>query len=320
VIPNPLFSLAPAATVDEGNNWINITWGPLSLINPVTSTSTASVFLGNYSPSSSSPNVNATVCNSGSSVANGCTETIGASGVTTITLPKTDFFGNSRPDTGNTTHADIGAVELQQAVVVPPAPTLTGISPASGVRGTTVAVTLTGTNLTGGTLNVAGTAGLTCTIVGTPTATTVNASCVTARTVTLGPRTLTVTTAGGTSNPETYTVTGATLGFSTVTPTLVNGSGATHSGTITVTNTATGGNAGPYTFTATPTVTKLFGPGTFSITGGTCANGSVVNPGSTCTIVVQYAPGGSTASASATVSVTGTGTVLATTPDLIAAN
>src|SRR6202030_4721544 len=32
--PNPLFSLTPAATVDEGNNWVNMAWGPLSMSNP----------------------------------------------------------------------------------------------------------------------------------------------------------------------------------------------------------------------------------------------------------------------------------------------
>jgi hypothetical protein len=56
--------------------------------------------------------------------------------------------------------------------------TLTSIAPSSGVRGTTVPVTLTGTNLGGATaVNVAGN-GVTCAIVTpAPTATTVNASC-----------------------------------------------------------------------------------------------------------------------------------------------
>jgi len=30
-VPNPIFNLTPAATVDEGNNWINIAWGPLAM-------------------------------------------------------------------------------------------------------------------------------------------------------------------------------------------------------------------------------------------------------------------------------------------------
>ena len=33
-VPNPIFNLTPAATVDEGNNWVNIAWGPLSMTNP----------------------------------------------------------------------------------------------------------------------------------------------------------------------------------------------------------------------------------------------------------------------------------------------
>src|SRR5437764_8710635 len=33
-VPNPIFNLTPAATVDEGNNWVNLSWGPLSMSNP----------------------------------------------------------------------------------------------------------------------------------------------------------------------------------------------------------------------------------------------------------------------------------------------
>ena len=46
----PAFTLAPAATVDEGNNWINMFYGPLSLSNPTLYT-TAGIGLpplGNY--------------------------------------------------------------------------------------------------------------------------------------------------------------------------------------------------------------------------------------------------------------------------------
>ncbi|HEY6095068.1 MAG TPA: Ig-like domain-containing protein [Gallionellaceae bacterium] len=42
--PNPIFNLTPAATVDEGNNWINMAYGPLSATHPVTGS-----ILGNYS-------------------------------------------------------------------------------------------------------------------------------------------------------------------------------------------------------------------------------------------------------------------------------
>ncbi len=52
-VPNPIFNLTPAATVDEGNNWINISWGPLALTNPVTNAA-----LGNYAPAAGSPVIN----------------------------------------------------------------------------------------------------------------------------------------------------------------------------------------------------------------------------------------------------------------------
>lgn len=46
----PLFTLNPAATVDEGNNWINLFYGPLSLSNAssYTAPGTALTPLGNY--------------------------------------------------------------------------------------------------------------------------------------------------------------------------------------------------------------------------------------------------------------------------------
>jgi hypothetical protein len=49
----PLFTLNPAATVDEGNNWINMFWGPLSLSNAskYTAAGTALTPLGNYNHS-----------------------------------------------------------------------------------------------------------------------------------------------------------------------------------------------------------------------------------------------------------------------------
>src|SRR5262249_27582919 len=49
-VPNPVFNLTPAATVDEGNNWINLSWGPLAETNPVTGAT-----LGNYALATGSP-------------------------------------------------------------------------------------------------------------------------------------------------------------------------------------------------------------------------------------------------------------------------
>jgi hypothetical protein len=96
-VPNPLFNLTPVATVDEGNNWINLRWGPLSLLNPVTN-----AVLGDYRLSAS---LDSTVA--GVPVAQA--------------HPSVDFFGNLRPEPGDTTKFDPGAVEFGST---PPVATL----------------------------------------------------------------------------------------------------------------------------------------------------------------------------------------------------
>ena len=390
--PNPVFTLTPSATVDEGNNWINVSWGPLALSNDSVTGGTNGNYgggnpFGNYALFGNSPAVDFIPV--------------------AQTHPSTDFFGNPRPDPSNTTKFDIGAIEFQNTGLS--VPTLTSISPSSGGQHSTVTVTLTGTNLAGATAINGLPSGVTYTITGT-TATTVTATFTIATTAGKVTYNLSVTAPGGTSNTVTFTVVGPTL--TGITPTsgargasvpvtitgvdlfgatavnisgtlvtasniVVNAAGTsltatfninpgaspsarsvtvtapqgttpnavtftvnaasvtfsnpvpaltstpanttTKVGTITVSNPA---GANPtYTLTATPSVTLLTGTGTFSITGGTCATGRVVSPGTTCTIVVQYVTNGSTASSTANVGITasspgGTGTLL----DSIAAN
>ena len=465
-VPNPIFSLTPSATVDEGNNWINLSWGPLALTNPLNNTN-----LANYALATNSPAIDYIPTSEGLPPG--------------VVVPNVDFFGNPRPDAKGTS-IDIGAVEFQGAsvpaptltsiapnsgfqgsvvhvtltgtnltgasaiIIVPPAgitvsaltvvnattvtatftiannangtqravsittpggtsgtvaftvtnpfvtsispntgvrgttvpvtvtgggltgstgfgglgtitvqagtfhvvsdttvtaslvipanavtgvrnisvatpagatsttvaftvtgPTLTSIAPTAGVRGTTVPVTLTGTNLTGATLVTFSGSNVACTGI-TSTATTVKANCAIAAGAASGGRTVTVSTPIGTTNTEAFTVLGANLTISAPAPSLVTGTTTTHTGTITVSN-AAGTNAGAFTFTAVPTVTKVGTPGgTFSIAaGGTCVSGHVVNPGANCTIIVQYAPSGTT-TAAGNVTVTGTGIGTAT--------
>ena len=193
--------------------------------------------------------------------------------------------------------------------------TLTSISPTSGERGTTVPVTLTGNNLQGATAVTMNGTGVTCTITGTPTATTVNANCVITAGATLSARNVTVTTPiSAATLTGAFQVTGATLAISAPLPALnpTPANTATETSTITVSNTASGASAGAFTFTS-DAITKVgTAGGTFSIiTGGTCVSGFVVNPGSNCTITVQYVPG-TPATATATANVTVTGTGLAT--------
>ncbi len=460
-VPNPRFNLTPAATVDEGNNWINISWGPLSLSNPANVTINANgtvqgngLILGNYALAFNSPAI----------------DWVPAS----QPYPSTDFFGNPRPDASG--FFDVGAIETPGAGTTV-APTVTSVSPPSGrpgtavtviiagtnlsaatavavqgagvsagvitsrsptavtttftiagtataaahdvsvttpggtatctacftvapatlasitpnhgVRGNTgatgVVVNLVGTNLTGATglqglgggvtlaagsfvvnsstsitarLNIAPTAtrGVRNLAVGFPTgpasntvpfsvgpfltgiaptsgvrgssvpvtltgvgltgATAINGfgAMVTvsnftsvsdtqvSATFTIGSaappgiRNLNVTTPAGASNAVTFTVTGATVGFAGPVPALnpAPATPTTKNGVVTVTNTASGAAASPLTLTAAPTITRTAGTGAFSITGGTCASGTVLSPssgpGNTCTINLQYVP------------------------------
>jgi hypothetical protein len=96
--PNPVFSLTPSATVDEGNNWINVSWGPLSLSDDSINTGTdgnygSGPLFANYALKVNSPAIDYVP------VAN--------------LHPTTDFFGNPRPDPAVPSRFDIGAVEYQ---------------------------------------------------------------------------------------------------------------------------------------------------------------------------------------------------------------
>jgi len=94
-VPNPIFNLTPAATVDEGNNWINMAWGPLTLVNVSNGTLNGTT-LGNYGLASGSTAINY----------------IPTTAVTYPPAPGSDFYGNPRKTTG-TGNVDVGAVEFQ---------------------------------------------------------------------------------------------------------------------------------------------------------------------------------------------------------------
>lgn len=110
VLPNPLFSLLPSATPDEGNNWINMSYGPLSLFNEASTGAQLNVLLGNYTIPGNSPAVNH---------------------ATAAGAPNHDIFGTPRPQLGA---YDIGAVEFVRSGVIAsqPYPLALGVnSPAT---------------------------------------------------------------------------------------------------------------------------------------------------------------------------------------------
>jgi hypothetical protein len=172
-VPNPIFNLSPAATVDEGNNWINMTWGPLSATGPVTNTT-----LGNYGPSSNSPVINYIPSTAGDNYTN---------------APMRDFYGNPRKAN---LAIDAGAVEYQQAPIAigsvsggplafgtvvdgttSAAKTLTlSNTGTANLSGITIAATAPFTNSAASTCSAVLTPGMTCTITVVFSPTTVGAS------------------------------------------------------------------------------------------------------------------------------------------------
>ena len=226
-VPIPVFSLTAGATVDEGNNWVNISWGPLSMTSPSTG-----LVLGDYSLAAGSPAIGY-ITNANSST-------------TYAAAPLDDFFGNLRKSNNA---VDAGAVEFAGATAA--APTLASIAPSSARRGQAVSVTLTGTNLTGATaVTVSGTAA---NAIAVSNLVVVNDTTITATfTIQAGAaitganatHAVSVQTPGGTSNTVSFTVFGPAV--ASITP--ASGKRGT---TVPVTITGTGLN-GATSVTAPP--------------------------------------------------------------------
>jgi hypothetical protein len=303
-VPNPVFALTPTATVDEGNNWINISWGPLAQKGPA-GTAT-DLFLGNYAPTSGAPTVNFIPSN---------TTNAGPNGAYTL-APTLDFFGNLRKDAG--LHVDAGAVEFgavppvavlavtggplnfgSVAVNTPPTSsaartlTLTN-SGAGGASG--IALTFSGpfSRATGGAAGTCGAtlaAGANCTIgvVFTPTTASAAAGSLTIAAnvvVTGSPVSLSGTgiavgqlsfTAATNGTLSTVPLLGRTLTFTIPTPR------APVTSVVTITNTG----SAPLSITAETLILNI--GGLYSITADTCVAASPLAVNGTCTVSVRYA-------------------------------
>jgi hypothetical protein len=298
-VPNPIFNLSPNATVDEGNNWINLTWGPLSMANPVTG-----VTLGNYALASGSAAI----------------DYVPSTSPTYSIAPNKDFFGNPRPDTSVTNRFDVGAIEYQGNGN--PAPTLTSIAPNTGVRATSVPVTLTGTNLSNATAVAVSGTGVTVSNFTVVNSTTITATFTITNTATVGARSVTVNSTGGTSNAVTFTVTAPSLPtLTSIAPnTGVRGTsvpvtltGTNLTGATAVTVSGTGVTVGSFTVVNSTSITATLNitagasltARTVSVTtaGGTSNNVTFTVVGSTLTSI---APNTGVRGTSVPVTLTGT--------------
>jgi hypothetical protein len=308
--PNPLFSLAPNATVDEGNNWINVSWGPLDLTSPAE--------LGPANPGATGGDYGGGPVLANYALSAGI-DTI----PTSVAHPPTDFFGNARPTSGN---FDPGAVEFRGAagacsVSVSPAELAFG-SQNDGTTSATQNVTIHNgctTRATGGVFTFGG---------GTPqpfarvtggafpagapncgTALAAGASCTIKvdfapplAATTFYSRTLTVAYGAGvvvSGSPVALTGSGAAVGTLSFTG-ATNGTLATVLGlrileftipapraavtsVLTVTNTG----LGPLTVTAETLALNI--GSRYSITAQTCTTASPLPPNATCTVSIRYA-------------------------------
>jgi hypothetical protein len=326
-LPNPIFSLTPGATVDEGNNWINMSWGPLSLANQ-SAGSQAGTVLGNYALAVNSPAI----------------DFIPTSAPTYSVTPSTDFFGNPRPDPAVPNRFDVGAVENQgkdtiAALAVTGGPLAFGNVPTGstsaaktlslqnygGATATTIAVVVTApfarpTGTAGGTCGTTLVAGATCTIniVFSPTTSVVST----------GTATITSNVAVS-GSPVSLTGTGITpVASASLTPTSRNF--GTHARTcpgttvaqilacsleptqvFTLTNTGnlpltgighgTLGGTNPTEFSIVNLLSTCGAAG-----GGQLMGNTTLAPGASCVVTVQFKPqtGQATGTKSATVSVT----------------
>ena len=305
-LPTPVFSLLPSATVDEGNNWINMRWGPLAWTNPVNGST-----LGNYGLAAGSPAINQ----------------IAPINVVAYALaPGNDFYGNPRKTTGDP-RVDIGAVEFappnypilavaptslafgNQVVGTSSATQTLTLSNSGGATSTTIAVAVAAPFArSGGSCGTSLAAGASCTINVLFSPTSVGAATGTA-TVTSGNATVSgspvALTGTGTAVTHTASVSPSPLAFGNWATTTTS-----NPLLLTVTNTGNSALAGGSVTGITAPFTRVT-TGTFPTNAPNC--GATLAVGALCSIKVQFAPS-TTGAVSRNVTVAYTGTTVTPTP------
>jgi hypothetical protein len=220
LLANPTPANAPAhVTVQQlcqGASGAPTVTAPASFaITPVAPTLTS------ISPTSGVQGSNVNVALTGANFVSGATVNFSGTGVTvasvvvvsstsiTATLQISATAGLGRQNVSVTTSTGTSASVTFTVNPPSPAPTVASISPASGVQGTNVNVTLTGANfVSGATVNFGG-AGVTVGNVVVVSSTSITATFQISATAALGAQNVSVTTSGGTSGNVTFTVNSA---------------------------------------------------------------------------------------------------------------
>ena len=207
-----------------------------------------------------------------------------------VLVPQGVATGNSVPILvtigGQSTQSGVTIAVQGSGTGNPPAPTLASLSPAAGTPGSTVPVTLAGTNFVAGASVAVSNPGVTVSNVNVASATQITATFTIAQGASIGPCTVTVTTAGGTSGSATFTVNSTSI------PTLVSISP----------NSGTPGTTVPVTLTGTNFVAGA--SVAVSNPGVTVSNLNVVSA-TQLTATFTIAAGASTGSANVTVTTPG---------------
>jgi hypothetical protein len=317
-------NIAATATVDEGNNWINMTYGPLTLSRPGTTTPVETQNTP-VTPAEQIVTVAAVGATQGAYSLPAGSAAIGAGNVKLALVPQTDFYGNPR-----TTSSDIGAVQylsspVAKGSIAPAALTFASApvtTPVTSSAAQTLTLSSTGTaNLvvsavtvstpfvqTGGTCANLTAAGLapnsscTITVAFAPTATgpasgtvtiTSNSS-TTIPTVTLtGTGVAAVKTATFTPSPATVTQTrncpGTGLGALACALDPTQTFTLTNTGNVPVTGITQGALSGTGTNPANFTIVRLLstcGPAG----NGQLAGNTTLAPGASCVVTLQFKP------------------------------
>ena len=215
-----------------------------------------------------------------------------------------------------------------QITALAPAPVVTSISPTSGNPGTSVSVTLTGSNFAqGATVNLTGT-GVSASSISVVSTTQLTATFTISATAATGTHNVTVTTSAGTSNAVAFTVNAApaapvlsslspasgTLG-STVNVTLT-GTNFTPGATLAITGTGVSASSisvvSTTQITATFTIATTAATGIYNVTVTTAAGTSntaafPVNAAPAAPVLSSLSPASGTAGSTVNVALTGTG-------------